>query len=98
MTSLKMMGYKEVKVEKRSMTLGELKLRILRSYMTKGEREFQLIDITSGDTITFNTSEDVLSNDWCDDCEIEIINTPHTYGTKTIIMFQEADEDLQVIK
>lgn len=102
MKNLKMFGYKEVTVEKRAMTLGELKLLILRSYMKKGEREFQLIDISSGDTITFNTSEDVLSNEWCDDCNIEIINMPHSYGTdeetKAIIIFQEADEDLQVIK
>lgn len=101
MTSLKMMGYKKVKVEKREMTLGELKLRILRSYMIKGEREFQLINITSGDTVTFKTSEDVLSNEWIDDYKIEIINMPHTYGigeeAKAIIIFQESEEASQII-
>lgn len=99
MTSLKMMGYKKVTVEKRSMTLGELKLRVLRAYMIEGEREVQLINITSGDTVTFKTSEDVLRNEWLDDYNIEIINLPHSYGigeeeSKTIIIFQETEDHL----
>ncbi len=98
MQKLKYHGYKEAKVQTRAISLGELKLYILRGYMEKGVREVQLIDITSGDSISFNTMEDVLKNDWCDDCKIEVINLPHGYGFKdevgkTIIIFQEAEEE-----
>lgn len=98
MRKLKNHGYKEVTVQTRAMTLGELKLYILRAYMEKGVREVQMIDLTSGDSITFNTVEDVLKNEWCDNCNIEIINLPHTYGFKdevgkSIIIFQEAEEN-----
>lgn len=97
MRKLKYHGYKEAKVQTRAMTIGELKLYILRAYMEKGIREVQLIDITCGESITFNTAEDVLKNEWCDNCEIEVINLPHGYGfeddVKVIIIFQEAECD-----
>lgn len=97
MTKLRYRGYKETAVQTRAMTLGELKLYILRTYMEKGNREVQLIDITCGDSITFNTAEEVLKNEWCDNCNIELINLPHAYGyednVKTIIIFQEAECD-----
>ena len=101
---LKYYGYKEAKVETRAMSIAELKLIILRSYMEKGVREVQLIDLTSGETISFHTSEDVLKNEWCDNARIEIINLPHRYGfkdgdgnmdkdAKSVIIFQQAEED-----
>lgn len=98
MQKLKYYGYKEVTVQTRAMTLGELKLYILRVYMENGVREVQMLDLTSGDSITFNSVEDVLKNEWCDNWNIEIINLPHTYGFKDevgkiIIIFQEAEDD-----
>lgn len=101
---LKYYGYKEAKVETRAMSIAELKLIILRSYMERGVREVQLIDLTCGETISFHSSEEVLKNEWCDNAKIEIINLPHMYGfkdadgkmdkdAKTIIIFQEAEEE-----
>ena len=70
--------------------------------MNHGEKEVQVIDITSGDSETFHTIEDVVNNNWCGDCKIEIINLPHAYGTKesgkTIIIIQMAEFTEQVIK
>lgn len=51
---LKYLGYRERKVETRELTIAELKLSIIEAYINKGVKEVQLIDITSGDTITFN--------------------------------------------
>ena len=94
---LRQLGYRERKVETRELTIAELKLSIIETYINKGFREVQLIDLTSGDTITFNTIEDVARNEWCGNCKIELINLPHAYGTeeksKAIIIFQEAEEE-----
>lgn len=94
---LKYLGYRERKVRTRELTIAELKLLIIEAYINKGAKEVQLIDLTSGDTITFNTIEDVVRNEWCGNCKIELINLPHTYGTeeksKAIIIFQEAEEE-----
>lgn len=98
---LKYLGYMERKVETRELTIAELKLSIIEMYVNKGVSEVQLIDITSGDTATFNTIEDVARNVWCGNCKIELINLPHTYGTeeesKTIIIFQCADEEIDKV-
>lgn len=97
MTKLKYRGYKEKKVEVREITMAELKLLIIQSYIEKGVREVTLVDITAGETTTFNTLEDVVKNDWAGDCKIEIINMPHGWGTKeetkTVILFQLADTE-----
>lgn len=94
---LKYLGFKEIKVETRELTIAELKLSIIEAYVSKGVKEVQLIDITSGDTITFNSIEDVTRNEWNGKCKIELINLPHAYGTKeeskAIIIFQVAEED-----
>lgn len=94
---LKYLGYRERKVQTRELTIAELKLSIIEAYVNKGVKEVQLIDITSGDTITFNSIEDVARNEWSGNCKIELINLPHTYGTKdeskAIIIFQEAEEE-----
>lgn len=98
---LKYLGYREAKVETRELTIAELKLSIIEAYINKSVKEVQLIDITSGETITFNSVEDVISNEWCGNCKIELINLPHEYGTdeesKIIIIFQLADESDRVI-
>ena len=97
MKKLKYYGFKEAKVQTRSLTLAELKLKVIEAYVERGEKEVQLIDITSGDTVTFNTIADVFENKWADNCKIELINLPHGYGTpdntKTVILFQEAEEE-----
>ena len=89
-------GYKVAKVETREMTIAELKLAIIESYVNKGVREVQLIDITSGDTTTFNSVEEVARNVWCGNCKIELINLPHGFGTKedakAVILFQTAED------
>lgn len=94
---LRQLGYRERKVETRELTIAELKLSIIEAYINKGVKEVQLIDLTSGDAITFNTIEDVARNGWCGNCKIELINLPQTYGTeeesKSIIIFQEAEEE-----
>ena len=94
---LKYLGYRERKVETRELTIADLKLSIIEAYVNKGVKEVQLIDITSGDTITFKSIEDVARNEWCGNCKIELINLPHAYGTKeeskAIIIFQEAEEE-----
>ena len=107
---LKYYGYKEATVQTRHMSIAELKLIILRGYMEHGVREIELIDLTSGTTAYFNTTEDVLNNAWSDNTMIDIINLPHRYGiknadgsmeenAKTIIIFQlSEEEDDKVIK
>lgn len=97
MKKLKYYGYKEKSVEVRELTIAELKLNIIAAYVEKGESEVQLIDITGGETVTFNTIADVTANEWAGDCKIELINLPHGYGyeenIKTIILFQVAEEE-----
>lgn len=98
MHKLAQIGYKKVEVKVSAMTLGELKLFILRGYMRCGFGEIQMINITSGESTTFNTNEDVLKNEWSDDCKIEVIGVPFGYGIKgiaekTIIIFQESEEE-----
>lgn len=94
---LKYLGYRERKVETRELTFAELKLCIIQMYIDKGVKEVQLINLTSGDTITFNTIEDVAKDGWCGNYKIELINLPHSYGTeeesKSIIIFQAAEEE-----
>lgn len=94
---LKYLGYRERTVETRELTIAELKLSVIGAYINKCVEEVQLIDITSGETTTFNSIEDVVRNEWCGNCKIELINLPHAYGTKeeskTIIIFQVAEEE-----
>lgn len=100
--SLRNLGFTERKVELRELTIAELKLEIIKSYVDKGVIEVQLIDITSGDTTTFNTIEDVTRNEWSGNCKIELINLPHSYGTeekrKVLMIFQEIEDDNRVIE
>ena len=94
---LKHYGYKEKKVEVRGLTIAELKLSVIEAYVNKGVKEVQLIDITSGETVTFNSIEDVTRNEWAGNCKIELINLPHGFGadkeSKAVIIFQMADEE-----
>ena len=96
------LGYKKAEVEKRELTIAELKLIIIEKYNAGEEIEIQLIDITSGSTVTFFNINDVLANTWAGDCKIEIINKPHSYGTqddyKYIFVFQQCEDTDLVIK
>lgn len=98
---LRQYGYTEKKVQVRELTIAELKLSIIAGYVEHGVKEVQLIDITSGESTTFKTIEDVAKNEWSGNCKIELINLPHGYGTdcnnKTVIIFQIAEEGEQVI-
>ena len=93
---LRSYGYKVAKVETREMTIAELKLAIIEGYVNNGVKEVQLVDITSGDTVTFNSIEDVTRNKWSGNCKIELINLPHGFGTnedvKAVIIFQTAED------
>ena len=94
---LRQYGYKEKKVQVRALTIAELKLSIIAGYVEHGIKEVQLIDITSGDSVTFRTIEDVARDSWSGSCKIELISLPHRYGydddNKTVILFQQAEED-----
>ena len=94
---VKLFRLQREKVKTRELTIAELKLSIIEAYINKGVKEVQLIDLTSGNTITFNSIEDVARNEWCGNCKIELINLPHSYGTeeknKAIIIFQLAEEE-----
>lgn len=57
---LKYLGYRERKVETRELTIAELKLSIIEAYINKGVKEVQLIDITSGDTVSEQIRTDPL--------------------------------------
>lgn len=92
---IKDLGYREAIVQKRELTFGELQLAIIERYVSKGVKEVQLIEITSGVTAIFNSIEDVVRIDWSSSCKIELINMPHAFGTtddnKTIIIIQLAE-------
>lgn len=98
---LKYYGYKETKVEKRAMSMAELKLAIITKYIEHGESIVKLMDISYGDVVTFRTIEDVTKNNWSDSCKIELIGLPHTWNIsddrkESIIIFQVA-EDLETM-
>lgn len=94
---IKEYGYQESTVQRRSMTIAELKLSILESYIRNGVREVILMDISSGDATKFNSIEDIANNKWLGDCKIEVIGLPHGWGYgddwKHIIVFQIAEEE-----
>lgn len=92
---LRYYGFTKAAVEKRAMTIAELKLAIITGYVEHGEREVVLMDLTYGDTATFKNIEDVTKNEWSGSLKIEIINLPRSYKdetNKTIIVFQVAEE------
>lgn len=98
MIKLRNYGYKVGSVELRELTIAELKLHIINSYRTKGNRTMKLIDITSGTVDIFNNIDDVLENNYCGDCKIEVVGMPHSYGIgnnsdELIILYQLTDCD-----
>lgn len=82
MIGLKYVGYTMANVEKRGMTIGELRHRIANSYLKKADRKIILLCLDDGERLELNSVEDALAFEWCDDCKIEIINMPHYFGVK----------------
>ena len=104
MVGLKYVGYREVMVQKRKMTVGELRHRIARVYLKKADRKIIMLCLDDGERLELNSMDDALDFEWADSCNIEIINMPHWWGTKdergqveetapTIIIIQMASEE-----
>ena len=104
MVALKNVGYKKASVEKREMTVGELRHRIAKVYLKKSDKKIVIICLDDGERIELNSIEDALNFEWCDSCKIEIINLPHSFGVKdengemeetapVIIIIQMASEE-----
>ena len=80
MIGLKYVGYTEATVQKREMTVGELRHRIAKIYLKKSDKKFVILCLDSGERLELSSMEDALDFEWCDDCKIEIINLPHSFG------------------
>lgn len=80
MIGLKYVGYKMATVEKRGMTIGELRHRIASSYLKKADRKIILLCLDDGVRLELNSMVDALAFKWSDSCKIEIINMPHYFG------------------
>ena len=104
MVALKNVGYKKASVDKREMTVGELRHRIAKVYLKKSDQKIVILCLDDGERIELNSIEDALNFEWCDDCKIEIINLPHSFGVKdengemeetapVIIIIQMASEE-----
>ena len=104
MTGLKYVGYKEVTVQKREMTIGELRHRIAKVYLKKENAKIIILCLDDGERLELNSMQDALDFEWSDGCTIEVINLPHKWGVKdelgqmedsapTIITIQIASEE-----
>ena len=101
MTPLKYRGYTEATVQKREICIADLKLHIIQAFIKHTIKEMRVVCLDDGTVETFRSIEEVLENDWCGDCKIEIINGAYKYGTSnedeefdeeaTIILFQTAE-------
>ena len=80
MVPLKFVGYKEATIQKRAMTIGELRHRIAKIYLKKADKKIIILCLDNGERLELNSMEDALEFEWCDDCKIEIINMPHRFG------------------
>ena len=106
MIGLKYVGFKEVIVHKRKMTVGELRHRIAKVYLKKVDKKIIILYLDDGERLELNSMEDALNFDWSDGCKIEIINMPHSWGVldklgqmdetaPTIINIQMATEETE---
>ena len=104
MTGFKYVGYKEVTVQKREMTIGELRHRIAKVYLKKENAKIIILCLDDGERLELNSMQDALDFEWSDGCKIEVINLPHKWGVKdelgqmedsapTIITIQIASEE-----
>ena len=106
MVGLKYVGYREATIQKRKMTVGELRHRIANIYLKVEKKKIVILLLDNGDRLELNSMTDALDFEWTDDCNIEIINIPHIYGSKseseemdddtvTVITIQLAAEELE---
>lgn len=79
MIGLKYVSYTESTVQKREMTVGELRHRIAKIYLKKSDKKFVILCLDSGERLELSSMEDALDFEWCN-CKIEIINLPHSFG------------------
>lgn len=104
MTKFKYVGYKEVNVQKRQMTIGELRHRIAKVYLKKENEKIIILCLNNGERLELNSMHDALNFEWLDECKIEVIKLPHKCGVKdengqmedsapTIIAIQIAAEE-----
>lgn len=101
MTPLKYRGYTETTVQKREICIAELKLHIIQAFIKHTIKEMRVVCLDDGTVETFHSIEEVLENDWCGDCKIEVINHTYKYGKSdeneefdeeaTIILYQIAE-------
>ena len=104
MTGLTFVGYKEATIQKREMTVGELRHRIANIYLKKPDVRFIILCLDDGERLELNSIQDALSFNWSDGCKIEIINMPHHWGViedgkmeanaQCIITMQMASEEV----
>lgn len=108
MVGLKYVGYKEAKIQKRKMTVGELRHRIANAYLRKPDRTVIVVCLDDAQKLELHSMEDALGFEWSDGCQIELINTPHRYGAiddlgdveeeaPTIILMQLAEDEVTVL-
>lgn len=98
MVAFKNVGYREATVQKREMTIGELRHRIIKAMLKNNERKYTVLCLDNAESVTISNIDEAVDWEWHDGCTIEVINTPHTWGTKeadgsitdgnTIIMIQ----------
>ena len=101
MTPLKYKGYTETTVQKREIVIAELKLHIIQAFNKNNIKEMRVVCLDDGTVTIFHSIEDVLENDWCGECKIEVINGAYKYGIEdadgnfeaeaTIILFQTSE-------
>ena len=97
MTGLKYVGYKEVTVQKRKMTVGELRHRIAKVYLKKENEKIIILCLDDGERLELNSMQDALDFEWCDGCKIEVINLPHKWGVKDELGQMEDSEPTIII-
>jgi hypothetical protein len=104
MTGLKYVGYKEAVVQKREMTVGELRHRIAIVYLKHPGKRIVILSLDDGERLELSGIEDALAFGWDDGCKIELIGMPHDWGvveggimeddSKCIITVQMAPEEV----
>lgn len=98
MVGLKYVGFKTATVEKREMTVGELRHRIANVYLKDANHKVIILCLDDGERLELNSMADALSFDWSDSCMIEIINMPHLWGVISDGKMEEKAPSIFVIQ
>lgn len=80
MIGLKYVGYKESTIQRREMSVGQLRHRMALAYMKKENAQFIIMCLDEGERVVINSMKEALELEWSDECMIEIINMPHRWG------------------